>query len=81
MRVLLVDDEIRLTEDEAHALREGPSLSVDHAESGQPGLDLAEDLCDDLILLDLIPPKLDGLTVLCGRGDNTVGDNTGSESA
>ncbi|NYF88389.1 hypothetical protein RBB79_02575 [Tunturiibacter empetritectus] len=39
MRVLLVEDEIRLTEDVGHALREGTGFTVDHAEDGRMGLD------------------------------------------
>lgn len=64
MRVLLIEDEIRLAENVAHALRDGPGFAVDHAEDGQLGLDLAENLCYDLIILDLMLPKMDGLTVL-----------------
>ena len=41
MRVLLVEDEIRLAENIASALREGPGLAVDCAENGEVGLDLA----------------------------------------
>jgi DNA-binding response OmpR family regulator len=75
MRVLLVEDEIRLAENVAHALRDGPGFAVDHAEDGQTGLELAENLYYDLIILDLMLPKLDGLTVLRRireRGDNTA---------
>jgi DNA-binding response OmpR family regulator len=48
---------------------------VDHAEDGQTGLSLAENLCYDLIILDLMLPKLDGQTVLRRlreRGDGTA---------
>jgi DNA-binding response OmpR family regulator len=75
MRVLLVEDETRLAENVAHALRDGPGFAVDHAEDGQTGLELAENLYYDLIILDLMLPKLDGLTVLRRireRGDNTA---------
>jgi DNA-binding response OmpR family regulator len=75
MRVLLIEDEIRLAENVAHALRDGPGFAVDHAEDGRTGLDLAENLCYDLIILDLMLPGLDGLTVLRRireRGDNTA---------
>jgi len=74
MRVLLVEDEIRLAENIASALREGPGLAVDCAEDGEVGLDLAGNLCYDLIILDLMLPKVDGLSVLKllrGRGDRT----------
>jgi DNA-binding response OmpR family regulator len=74
MRVLLVEDEIRLAENIASALREGPGLAVDSAEDGEVALDLAANLCYDLIILDLMLPKIDGLSVLQllrGRGDRT----------
>jgi DNA-binding response OmpR family regulator len=64
MRVLLVEDEIRLAQNIASALRDGPGLAVDCAEDGEMGLDLAGNLCYDLIILDLMLPKIDGLTVL-----------------
>jgi DNA-binding response OmpR family regulator len=75
MRVLLVEDEVRLAENVAQALRDGPGFAVDHAEDGQTGLSLAENLCYDLIILDLMLPKLDGQTVLRRlreRGDSTA---------
>jgi DNA-binding response OmpR family regulator len=75
MRILLVEDEIRLAENVAQALRDGPGFAVDHAEDGQTGLSLADNLCYDLIILDLMLPKLDGQTVLRKlreRGDSTA---------
>src|SRR5271168_1582010 len=53
MRVLLVEDEVRLAENVATALREGPSFAVDIAEDGLTGLDLSENRCYDLLILDL----------------------------
>ncbi|QHN02877.1 response regulator transcription factor [Granulicella sp. WH15] len=64
MRVLLVEDELRLAENVAHALREGPGFAVDHAEDGRTALDLAGNLCYDLIILDLMLPLVDGATIL-----------------
>jgi DNA-binding response OmpR family regulator len=75
MRVLLVEDEIRLAENIASALREGPGLAVDCVEDGEIGLDLAGNLCYDLIILDLMLPKVDGLSLLKllrARGDRTA---------
>jgi two-component system response regulator PhoP len=64
MRVLLVEDEVRLAENVAAALREGPNLAVDVAEDGRTGLDLAGNRCYDLLILDLMLPGLDGLSLL-----------------
>ena len=64
MRVLLIEGEVRLAQNIASALREGPGFAVDSAEDGETGLDLAANLCYDLIVLDLMLPKVDGLTVL-----------------
>ena len=64
MRVLIVEDEVRLAENVATALREGPGFAVDCAEDGETGLMLAENRCYDLIVLDLMLPGLDGPTVL-----------------
>jgi DNA-binding response OmpR family regulator len=75
MRVLLVEDEIRLAENVAEALRDGPGYAVDHAEDGLTALDLAHNLCYDLIILDLMLPGVDGPTVLRrirARGDHTA---------
>jgi two-component system response regulator PhoP len=64
MRVLLVEDEVRLADNLATALRDGPGFAVDWAEDGQAGDDCASNLCYDLIVLDLMLPKLDGLSLL-----------------
>jgi two-component system response regulator PhoP len=64
MRVLLVEDEVRLADNLAAALRDGPGFAVDWAEDGQAGDLCAQNRCYDLIVLDLMLPKLDGLGVL-----------------
>ena len=64
MRVLVVEDEVRLADNLAAALREGPGFAVDCAEDGEVGEQLARHGCYDLIILDLMLPKVDGLTVL-----------------
>jgi two-component system response regulator PhoP len=74
MRVLVVEDEVRLAENVAEALRQGPNYAVDCAEDGPTGLDLAGNACYDLIILDLMLPGLDGASVLRklrARGDRT----------
>jgi len=64
MRVLLVEDEARLADNLATALRDGPGFAVDWAADGQAGDDFARNLCYDLIILDLMLPRLDGLSLL-----------------
>ncbi|MDQ1453128.1 MAG: two-component system, OmpR family, response regulator [Acidobacteriaceae bacterium] len=64
MRVLVVEDEVRLADNLAAALREGPGFAVDCAEDGEVGEQLARQGCYDLIVLDLMLPKVDGLTML-----------------
>jgi DNA-binding response OmpR family regulator len=64
MRVLLVEDEVRLAENVAAALRDGPGYAVDCAGDGKTGAQMASDPCYDLIVLDLMLPGMDGLTLL-----------------
>jgi DNA-binding response OmpR family regulator len=64
MRILLVEDEVRLAENVAAALREIPGYAVDCASDGQMGASLASNRCYDLIILDLMLPLLDGQAVL-----------------
>jgi two-component system response regulator PhoP len=75
MRVLLVEDEVRLAENIAAALRDGPGFAVDHAEDGATAIDLAGNRCYDLVVLDLNLPFVDGPTVLRrlrANGDTTA---------
>ena len=64
MRVLIVEDEERLAENIAAALREGPGYAVDIAGDGETGAYLAERGEYDLIVLDLMLPKVSGPDVL-----------------
>jgi DNA-binding response OmpR family regulator len=64
MRVLIVEDEVRLADNLAIALRDGPGFAVDWAADGEAGDDFARTPCYDLIVLDLMLPKLDGLSLL-----------------
>jgi DNA-binding response OmpR family regulator len=64
MRVLLVEDEVRLADNLAAALRDGPGFAVDWAADGEAGDDCARNRCYDLVILDLMLPRLDGLGVL-----------------
>ncbi len=64
MRVLLVEDEVRLADNLAAALRDGPGYAVDWAGDGEAGDDYARNGVYDLVILDLMLPRLDGLGVL-----------------
>ena len=74
MRILLIEDERRLSENVASAMRDGPGFAVDCAEDGEIGLHLAANRCYDLIVLDLMLPKLDGLGLL--KKIRSSGDRT-----
>ncbi len=64
MRALVVEDHAGLARNIARALRESAGYAVDISLDGQDGLFLAESNPYDLILLDLMLPKLDGLEIL-----------------
>ncbi|HEY5056092.1 MAG TPA: response regulator transcription factor [Acidobacteriaceae bacterium] len=64
MRVLVVEDETRLANNIAQALRERCGFAVDCADNGHDGVSMAEFQHYDLLLLDLMLPGLDGLGIV-----------------
>ena len=64
MRVLIIEDERRLAENVARSLREMAGYAADIAADGEDGLFMAESNSYDLIVLDLMLPKLAGLELL-----------------
>lgn len=64
MRVLVVEDELRLAQNVATAFREGPGFAVDVAHDGEEALLFSAAAEYDLILLDLMIPKVAGQEVL-----------------
>ncbi|MFH0853401.1 MAG: response regulator [bacterium] len=62
-RVLVVEDEIAMLRAVANSLSES-GYEVLEAQDGEQGLTLALEKHPDLILLDLVMPKMDGLTML-----------------
>jgi DNA-binding response OmpR family regulator len=64
MRVLIIEDEARLAENIVRSLRESAGYAVDVALDGEEGAFMAESNPYDLVILDLMLPKLDGLSVL-----------------
>ena len=63
MRVLLVEDSESLTRSLRRALKHA-GFAVDTAGDGEAGLDAAETHDYDVLVLDIMLPKLDGLSVL-----------------
>ncbi len=64
MRVLVVEDEPRLAENIAGGLREGPGYAVDIAHDGEDAMHLCWTAEYDLIVLDLMIPRLSGEEVV-----------------
>ena len=63
MRILLVEDE----EDLAYVIKKGleeERYSVDTCYNGEDGLFMAEEVAYDAIILDIMLPRVDGITVL-----------------
>lgn len=71
MNILIVDDERGLTEALAAILKQH-NYSVDCAFNGEDGLDLACSGIYDLIILDIMMPKIDGYTVLTRLRKNKI---------
>ena len=63
MRILVVEDEIRLCEALVHLLRK-QNYTVDSDNDGESGLDDALSGIYDVIILDVMLPKLDGISIL-----------------
>ena len=64
MRVLIVEDEPRLAQNIARSLRDGASYAVDISLDGEDGLFMAQTNAYDLVILDLMLPKMDGRSML-----------------
>ena len=64
MRVLVVEDEVRLAENIATGLREGSGYAVDVVHDGQDAMQLCRTSSYDLIVLDLMIPSLNGEEVV-----------------
>src|SRR6267378_2937443 len=64
MRVLVVEDEKRLAQNVANGLRECAGYAVDVAVDGEDGLFMAATNDYDLVVLDLMLPKLPGFDLL-----------------
>jgi DNA-binding response OmpR family regulator len=71
LRILIVEDEIRLAENIATAFRDGPGFAVDVCQDGEEALLMCKTAQYDLVVLDLMIPKVHGAEVLRSlRKDN-----------
>ena len=62
-KILIIDDEILITKVfSEHFQREG--YEIEPADDGEEGFLKAKKFCPDLILLDIIMPKVDGISAL-----------------
>ncbi len=64
MRVLVIEDEVRLAQNIAQVLKETVGYAVDVCMGGAEGLHMAQTNPYDLIILDLSLPELDGMEIL-----------------
>jgi len=63
MRILIVEDELHLSEALTQILKKN-NYTVDSANDGECGLDNALSNIYDLIILDIMLPKMDGISIL-----------------
>lgn len=63
MRILIVEDELHLAEALSQILKK-QNYSVDAVHDGRSGLDYAQSGIYDLLLLDIMMPEMDGISVL-----------------
>ncbi|MGN7414788.1 response regulator transcription factor [Paenibacillus sp. SAF-068] len=63
MRILIAEDEVHLAEAVSQILKKN-NYSVDMVHDGRAGLDYAQSGIYDLLLLDIMMPEMDGITVL-----------------
>ncbi|MDJ0987453.1 MAG: response regulator transcription factor [Desulfobacterales bacterium] len=63
MRLLLVEDDVKIAQFVTNGLKEA-GFAVDHAANGEDGMHLALTEPYDIAVVDLMLPKLDGLTLI-----------------
>ncbi len=71
MQILVVDDDLDLLEELTHVLQE-EKYKVDTAADGEQALDKLFEHLYDIVLLDIMLPKIDGLTVLKEMRQNQI---------
>ena len=63
MQILVVEDDVRLSQALCRILEEG-GYKIDAVHDGQSGLDYAKSGIYDVVILDVMLPKMDGFTVV-----------------
>ena len=63
MRILVVEDDKKIASFIVNGLKQG-GFTVDHADNGQTGVELALSSTYDAAVIDVMLPKLDGLSVI-----------------
>ena len=71
MRVLIIEDEKNLAEILKKGLEEN-SFTVDLSFDGEEGFYMAETYTYDAVILDIMLPKMDGLTILTGLREKKI---------
>jgi two-component system OmpR family response regulator len=71
MRLLLVEDDVKIAHFITNGLREA-GFAVDHAADGEDGLHLALTEPYDVAVVDLMLPKVDGLTLIEAVRKNNI---------
>ncbi|MFE4627438.1 response regulator [Streptomyces mirabilis] len=66
IRVLVVDDEALIRKGFQHILDAAQDIEVAAAVPGSQAVQVAQEICPDIVLLDIRMPDVDGLTVLAG---------------
>ncbi|MFE5368873.1 response regulator [Streptomyces mirabilis] len=66
IRVLVVDDEALIRKGFQHILDAAQDIEVAAAVPGSQAVQVAQEICPDVVLLDIRMPDVDGLTVLAG---------------
>ena len=63
MRVLVIEDDAKIASFVVNGLRQS-GFAVDHCADGEQGRSMAETVAYDVVILDLMLPRLDGLSLL-----------------
>jgi two-component system, OmpR family, response regulator len=71
MRVLLVEDDAKIAHFISKGLKEA-GFAVDHMENGEDGLHMALNEPYDAAVIDIMLPKIDGLTIIEGMREHNI---------